>query len=397
MDFPKAARYDRLKFLLAEGLVTSSGPVWQLHRRMLNKGFAAAMYEGFVNVFVAKTKDILNKWKEEDVEEVNFTREIGLLSYSIISKAGFGYDANISGTCSESFGPQAVSLMLDEVNHRLSQPTEYHHYLRPARKRKVDAAIKKADDLIMDIIERRVKEKQEKEGGESAGLDVLLRARDDEKTGAEGSLSPREMRDHIFTFLAAGTETTATTVSWVILELCRHPKVMRRCVGEVDGLKLGKGGDLAYDHVPRMPYLTAVIKESLRLHPPATMVARTNKHDVKLGGYDIPANSNLICSIYSLHHDPHYWPEPEAFLPERFLEGCNSARKLHPFQFLPFSAGPRNCIGQRFALFEIQSCLATMLHGAAFSMTEKALRSYRVEETVVRRPVDMTVQVKARD
>ena len=300
MDFPKATRYDRIKFILAEGLLTSSGKIWQLHRRMMNKGFGAANFDKFLKVFLEKTKELLSVWRDEAVEEIDFSEELNLLTHSIICKAGFGYDINFKEQYSEPFGPDSVAAILHEANLRLTQPFDNYHLLFPSRTRKVNDTISRANQLILRIVERRLRESKEQHIDTSKApedvrdlLEVLLKARDDEGT----EFSAVEMRDHIFTFLAAGTETTGTTISWSILELCRQPAMMKRCIEEVDNLHLRDGNGFTSEDASRVPYLTAVIKESLRLYPPATLVARTCKRTVKLGGYDVPQGSNLMCQF----------------------------------------------------------------------------------------------------
>lgn len=402
--FPKAQRYTRLKFVLNEGLVTSSGKVWQTHRRIINKGFQATKYGNFVKVFAEKTElaieEILGRMIGEDVTqaEIDLTKILGLLSYRIICKAGFGYEPDTTLINSSGFSPDTVTLILDEINVRLSHLTDWGHYLDVYRERRVNKTLADMDEVIFKIIANRrasmEEEENEKGVADAAGereaedlLDILMRASFEEK-----SLSARDLRDHIFTFLAAGTETTATTTAWLLLELCLNKEVQAKCAAEVTSIFGGreKQRRVTYEDIDKLVYLEAAMKEALRLHPPASVVARSCKEDTTLAsGYTLPAGTSAIVSIYSLHHNELLWENATEFKPERFLPEYIHSTVHSPWMYLPFAAGPRNCIGQRFAKYEVLSVVASLLGSFSVSMSASALARYRIEETVVRRPVDL--------
>ena len=408
--FPKAKRYDRLKFVLNEGLVTSAGKVWQAHRRIINKGFQATKYANFVKVFTEQSESTIDeidgKMNDQESVEINLTQTLGLLSYKIICKAGFSYEPDSSNpSYSEGFSPDAVTLILDEINDRLTHLTDWGHYLNVPRELRVNQKLRDMNKVIFEIITNRrallemenrkkqelgvdIDDAEEENEAEKDLLDVLMRAISDEKT-----LSARDLRDHVFTFLAAGTETTATTTSWLLLELCQNQHIQEKCVAEimsVIGQDSGDGNHLTYEDMDKLIYLEAVMKETLRLHPPISVVARTCKDNTSLAsGYTLSAGTTAIVCIYSLHLNESLWKDANLFKPERFLPE-NIQSTLHsPWMYIPFAAGPRNCIGQRFAKYEVLSVVATFLKRFNVSLSREAQARYRVEETVVRRPVDL--------
>ena len=164
-------------------------------------------------------------------------------------------------------------------------------------------------------------------------LGMLMEARDEEGH----SLGDQELVDEMKTLLVAGHETTATALTWAVLEVVRHPEVLARLVDE-----LPRGEE----------YLDAVVREALRLHPIVPMVARLAMKDVRIGDREYPAGTVLAPNIYLVHTNPAAWPDPFAFDPRRFL-----GAKISPYEFLPFGGGVRRCIGMAFALFEMKEVL----------------------------------------
>jgi cytochrome P450 len=180
-------------------------------------------------------------------------------------------------------------------------------------------------------------------------LAMLLQARHEDGT----PMSDAEIRDELVTLLVAGHETTATALSWTLHRLSRHPEVLREVQTELD--RVAADG-LEPDGVRELPYLDAVCKESLRIHPVVPGVGRVLKEPARIGGYDLPAGVVVGCSIYLVHTDPEVWPDPRRFDPQRFLHG-----RPAPGTYFPFGGGLRRCIGEAFALYEMRVVLATIL------------------------------------
>lgn len=182
-------------------------------------------------------------------------------------------------------------------------------------------------------------------------LSMLLLATDD--SGAP--LSDDEVHDELITMLIAGHETTATALSWTFHRLTQHPEVLAKVLEEVDATSAEDAGERA-EH----PYLDAVIKESLRIHPVIPGIGRVLQEPLELAGYALPKGSMLTCSILLAHFNEAAWPEPDRFDPTRFLPG-GSAIKPTAYTYFPFGGGIRRCIGEAFALFEMRIVLATVL------------------------------------
>ncbi|CAN7990005.1 unnamed protein product, partial [Ixodes pacificus] len=179
------------------------------------------------------------------------------------------------------------------------------------------------------------------------------------------------MEDHhlfgnCFIFLAAGFETTATLLDFVIHLLAKYPEEQDRILNEVNKVFPEKDQDLTYDGVQELKRLDMVIRESLRLYPPVVLfVSRHCREDTTIMGQFIPAEANIIVPTWHIHHDPELWPEPFKFDPERFAEGLNTG---HSAAYLPFGLGPRVCIGKGFAVLEIKMALC------------KLIRKYRIRQ-----------------
>lgn len=162
--------------------------------------------------------------------------------------------------------------------------------------------------------------------------------------------------------LAAGTDTTFTVLEWTMAELLRHPQVMKRVQNELRLICRNKSDIFAQDDYEKMPYLKAVIKETLRVHPPIPLlVPRKARNNVNLMGYDIDAGTTVIINVYAIGRDPSLWDEPDEFRPERFLDSTIDFRG-HDFQLIPFGAGRRSCPGISFAMVTNELVLANLLH-----------------------------------
>ncbi|XP_030886827.1 cytochrome P450 4F1-like isoform X4 [Leptonychotes weddellii] len=188
-------------------------------------------------------------------------------------------------------------------------------------------------------------------------IDVLLLAKDEDGK----QLSDENIRAEADTFMFEGHDTTASGLSWVLYNLAKHPEYQERCRQEVQELLRDREPqEIEWDDLAQLPFLTMCIKESLRLHPSVTVIARRCTQDVRLpDGRVIPKGSICVISIFGIHHNPSIWPDPEVYNPFRF--DPEIPQKRSPLAFIPFSAGPRNCIGQTFAMTEMKVVLALTL------------------------------------
>jgi cytochrome P450 len=179
---------------------------------------------------------------------------------------------------------------------------------------------------------------------------MLVDARDEQGN----PLTEQELFDEMFTLLMAGNETTATSLAWVFYHVLRHPDVHDTIRAELRGV--AGSASLEPEHIGKLHYLDAVIKESARLTPVTTDVCRLLKRPTCIGGLDLPAGVNVSASIYLIHRRPDLWPDPERFKPERFI-----AARASPYSHFPFGGGERRCIGAAFATYEMKVVLARVL------------------------------------
>lgn len=199
--------------------------------------------------------------------------------------------------------------------------------------------------LVAEIRDRR----QQHDSSRSDILSLLLEARDEDGE----PMTDEQLRDELMTLLLAGHETTATAIAWALYWVHRFPNVHSQLLQELDSL----GNTATPMEIFRLPYLTAVCNESLRIYPVAILtVPRAVKEPVELMGYQLEPGTRVYGCIYLTHHRPDLYPEPKQFKPERFLQ-----RQFSPYEFIPFGGGIRRCIGEALALFEMKLVLATMI------------------------------------
>ena len=199
-------------------------------------------------------------------------------------------------------------------------------------------------------------------------LSTLLLARDEQGAG----MSERQVRDEVMTLLLAGHETTALALSWAFLLLDRHPEARDHLETELAGA-LGDEPASPSD-VPRLPYTRAVINETLRLYPPAYVTGREAIRATTVGGVRIPKRHIVLVSMYTTHRDPRFFPEPDAFHPERWLDGLE--KRLPKAAFIPFGLGSRKCVGASFAMMELALLLATIARRWHFEMAPGAIGTH---------------------
>jgi cytochrome P450 len=206
--------------------------------------------------------------------------------------------------------------------------------------------------LLERLVSRILQERRAAPGDRGDLLSMLMSERDDEGN----AMSDAQVRDELVTLFLAGHETTAIALSWTWYLLAHHPLVKDRLVKELFE-ELDRRPATVSD-LPRLPFADAVVKEAIRLYPPAYVLGREALADCEIGGYPIPAGATVFMSPWVMHRDPRWFASPEKFLPERWLDGL--AARLPRFAYMPFGGGPRVCIGDRFAMMEAVLVLATV-------------------------------------
>ncbi|XP_057367277.1 cytochrome P450 4c3-like [Daphnia carinata] len=199
-----------------------------------------------------------------------------------------------------------------------------------------------------------------------AFLDLLIKASE-----ANPDFTDDDIREEVDTVMFAGHDTTASAMTWFLYCIARHPEYQQLVMDEVDQVF---DGDMerpcTIQDAAELKYLECCIKETLRLYPSVPAVMRCLTEDVDIGGYKLPAGVSVALMIYGMHHSPLVYPDPEAFKPDRFLPENSIGR--HPYAFIPFSAGPRNCIGQKYGILEIKIVLANLMRRFRFSVADSS-------------------------
>ena len=338
--------YQIFKPLLGRGLVTSDGISWLHQRRLMQPAFHRKRLASFCSLMTDATVTMLDQWQDfaERAQQLDITAEMLRLTLRIVGQALFNIDL--------SDETHIVSQALITVNKLLS---DYIYAPLPplnvptSRNRLIQTAFRTLDQVVQGIINQRRQQNMDTDDL----LSMLLSVRDGE-TGQ--GMNDQQVRDEVITLLIAGYETVSTALVWTWYLLSQYPEVEHRLHNELD-IVLG-GDQPTVEHLADLPYTRRVIEEALRLYPPAWIFGRKAIAADEIGGYSIPANSIIVLSPYITHRHPAFWEHPEVFDPERFTPE-RSAGRPH-FAYFPFGGGPRICIGNNFALMEMQLILATI-------------------------------------
>lgn len=239
--------------------------------------------------------------------------------------------------------------MLDASNQRINSAVQIPDWVPTARNRRERRSLAKLDVMLQEMI--RTRRESSSDGGDL--LSSLLSAVDaDDGT----RMSDRQLRDEMMTLFLAGHETTANALTWTWYLLSQHPEVEARLLDETRNVLRGRTPTAS--DLPSLPYSDMVVREAMRLYPPAPGFAREPIEDVNIGGYVVPKGSLITVSTYALHRDPRFFPDPESFDPERFAPGWEE--RVPRYAYLPFGGGPRACIGSGFAMMEARLVLSTV-------------------------------------
>ncbi|HEX7665280.1 MAG TPA: cytochrome P450 [Polyangiaceae bacterium] len=338
-----------LQSFLGQGLLTSEGALWKKQRKLIAPRLTKKHISTYADTMTRCAKTYADGLRDGAVEDVHgaMTR----VTLEIVTETLFG---TTLGT-----GHDEVGHAIDELMQNFEEVVHSWRQLFPdwvpfkARRRSAITA-KAIDRAVFAVI---AKKRAEKKLGDDL-LSRLLEAQDDE--GAK--MGDVQLRDEAVTMFVAGHETTANALGFTLMLLGDHPEVDARAYEEVARV-LGEK-DAKAEHVPQLTYLDAVMKESMRLYPPAHIIGRESTRTVKIGPWVIPPRTTILMSPWALHHDATFWPDPLAFRPSRWLDG--SAEKAPKNAYLPFGGGPRVCIGNHFATMESILVLATVLQKARF-------------------------------
>ena len=343
-NYTKQTRgYEQLRKMLGNGLVTSEGSFWLRQRRITQPAFHREKLAGLAQIIQRDTDEAIARYPRGAPFDLNL--EMTQLTMRIIGEALFSVDvsgdSDVAGVAINELVHQALARTLG-ISAPMFVPTQANRRFRAAKRT--------LDGLVYAIIAAR------RAGEDKPDLLSTLMHVVDEETGER--MNDEQLRDEVLTLFAAGHETTSMLVSWTLHALLDEPAVLQKLQEEIDA------APLTVERAMRMPYLDAVLKESLRLHPPVWMVARCAAEEDVIGGYRIPKGHMLFAPQWTVHRHPKLWADPLRFDPARFLVEDAARPK---YAYFPFLGGPRKCIGDQLALLEGKIILASLLKAFTFA------------------------------
>jgi cytochrome P450 len=326
-NYIKGQAIKRIGFLLGNGLMVSEGDFWKSQRRMIQPAFHDEAIGSLMNVIAGANAALLAKWSHaaEENESVNVTSDISHMVLKVVLISIFGDDY-------EQIAPQ-FNILSDDS----------------ARNLKFAQAFRPLGQLVVDVVVQRRK----RSIIANDMLGTLMETRD----RANGQCMPNgQLVKEIMTLIVAGHETTASTLSWTWYLLSKSPEAEEALWNELN--TVSDGAFPGIHDLPKFTYTRQVIEEALRLYPPGWLMTRKALKEDRLGDFVVPPGTELYISPYLIQRHPDYWEAPDRFNPDRFGPGESGGR--HPMTMLPFSAGPRKCIGESLARIEMQIHLMTV-------------------------------------
>jgi cytochrome P450 len=339
------------KRVFGRGLLTSEGDFWLRQRRLAQPAFHRARIAGYSSTMVEYTERLLHEW--QDGEERDIHKEMMRLTLQIVGKTLF--DADVERDAKDI--GKSMELLL-ELGADFRRTLFIPQWLPTPTNIRQERAIRQIEKVLYRIIAEK------RASGRDAGdlLSMLLAAQDDDGSG----MTDKQLRDEAITLFLAGHETTANTLSWTWWLLAQNPAVEAKFHAELRTVLAGRAPSL--DDLPKLVYTNHIITESLRLYPPAWGTARTAIEDHEIAGYSVPKGSGVSFAQWTVHRDARWYDAPDEFRPERW-EG-DLLKPLPRFAYFPFGGGPRQCIGNTFALMETALILATIAQQFRFRLVE---------------------------
>jgi enediyne biosynthesis protein E7 len=324
-NYTKGIGLDRVKILLGMGLMTSEGELWKRQRYMMQPYFHRRVITEFASLIGEANDRLIERWDAlaRRGEPVNITDEMSELTLGIVLRAIFGRD-------------------LDRLTQELGENPFEVVTREPARDLRFAYKFRSLAKLIGNLIRRRREQHEE----HFDYVAMLMNARDKETGDA---MPERQLIDELMTLVVAGHETTASGLNWTWYLLSQHPDADAKLHAEVSAAAERAAPSLA--DMESLAYTQQVVNEALRLYPPGWLLSRRAIAPDVLSGHEIAAGTDVLLCLYLLHRHPRYWKNPDAFEPERFAPEHEAERPR--FAYMPFAAGPRHCIGETFALYEM--------------------------------------------
>lgn len=351
-NFHKSRDYSALEFFLGKGLLTNDGPSWQPQRQLIQPAFRHENISVYAEIMANSAAAHLSRW--HDGQACDLHQEMAELTLDIVTKSLFGsrrsHDTRAIGT--------AVAAVMDRFFSQAALSFLIPEGLPIPKSPRLLRCRRQLDSVIFSII----RDRRASNSGSNDLLQTLLDAHDEQGE----RMGDVQLRDELMTLFMAGHETTANALTWTWYLLAQNPSVAQALAAELDQVLGGRAPVLS--DLSRLPYTEMVVKESMRLFPPAWGIGRRAISDFEIGGYTVRAGTNVFILQWITHRDPRFFPEPERFDPERWRVDPVRSGRIPRFAYFPFGGGPRVCIGAGFAMMEAALLLATIAQRFRFTL-----------------------------
>jgi cytochrome P450 len=350
--FHKSRDYAALEFILGKGLLTNDSPSWQRQRQLIQPAFRHESISAYGEIMAASAAAHLSRWRDNQTADLH--HEMATLTLDIVNKCLFGstlshdtaaIGAEVAAVMERFFSQAALAFLLPDNFPLPKSP----RLLRSRRH---------LNRVIFSIIRHR--------RASNAPADDLLQTLLDAHDDRGARMSDLQLRDEIMTLFLAGHETTANALTWTWYLLTQNPAIEQSLHDELDHILAGRPPALS--DLPRLPYTEMVIKESMRLYPPAWGIGRRALRDFEVNGYHFRAGTNVFLLQWLTHRDQRFFPDPLRFDPERWRVDPVRTGRIPRFAYFPFGGGPRVCIGAGFAMMEATLLLATIAQRYRFTL-----------------------------
>ncbi|XP_073991016.1 cytochrome P450 4V2-like [Rhodnius prolixus] len=395
----KGNEYHCLFPWMQDGLVLSKGEKWHQRRKLLTPAFHFKILENNMQSLNKNARCLLRNMLKKEGRPFVTQELVVRCTLDVISETAMGHSLNLQEREENNDYLNAVeracSLTFDRSKN-VFYSNDWVYFLT-LDGRKFSKNLKYLHNFSENIIQNRklkyLLEKKYSENnieednnfgkGKKAFLDILIDLEDKSK----GTLTDKDIREEVDNFMFAGHDTTASCIMFTLYLLGRHPHVQEKAFEELYEIFGESDREVNNKDLHGMHYLEMIIKESIRIYPPAPYFSRNLIQDLVLKDKTVlPEGANVGIFAFIMHRDPKYFPNPEVFDPERFsAENC---KKRHPYAYLPFSAGPRNCIGQKFAMMELKVVLSTILRFAKIESVNDEISARSLTPLILLKPCD---------
>jgi len=385
--------YDFVRPWVGDGLLTSEGKKWKRQRKLITPAFHFNILKQYTKTFNDCADVMLDKFSGMTSQSIEVSSHLNLLTLDAILRCAYSSDTGCQlDSIKNNEYVQAVHSVAECIVGRIDNPLLQlsFFYKLSSIGRKFYRSVEVLHNNTARIIKERKEENEKKKYSDDEKkfvdfLDMLLKAKDNSGKG----LTDIEIRDEVETFLFEGHDTTSSGLAWLFYNLARHPDIQEKCRNEVNDVLGDHEGKIKTEHLPKLSYLTMCIKESLRLHSPVYVIGRTLDEDLPVEcpllrekHSTLPNESNIMVNIFAQHKNPLIWENADVYDPERFSD--ENISKMPPHAFIPFSAGPRNCIGQNFAMNEMKVVMSATLRRFKLTVDESKPAPQLVPKLVLR-------------